>query len=202
MNVNHYECGSLFGASSSLLEGSGLVRCCGDSFVYNGDEAALESWWAEKFDTKFGRYMAWVWFSIGAENLVKAALVCNELLEAKHQNYSYPVYRGDTDKGSWVERVLGSRRNAGGGYGEMGDIWGNKLDDLSDRPGDAEAERKELKAAYKYLTQVVRNRDAHSYVANQRRKDLLAVEPIFVPAFNKLVQAMKDRGHFEATGYD
>ncbi|MYC34112.1 MAG: hypothetical protein F4X64_13175 [Chloroflexi bacterium] len=168
----------------------------------NGDEAALESWWAEKFDAKFGRYMAWVWFSVGAENLVKAALVCHGLLEAKHQNYSYPVYWGDTDKGSWVERVLGSRRNAGGGYGEMGDIWRCKLDDLSDKLGDAEAERKDLKAAYQYLTQVVRNRDAHSYVTNQRRKDLLAVDPIFVPAFNKLVQAMRDRGHFKATGHD
>jgi len=202
MNINHYGCGSLFGASRSLLEGSGLVRYCGDSFVCNGDEAALESRWREKFDAKFGRYMAWVWFSVGAENLAKAALVCNGLLEAKHQNYSYPVYWGDTDKGSWVERVLGSRRNAGGGYGEMGEIWKCKLGDLSDRLGDAEAERKELKAAYKYLTQVVRNRDAHSYVANQRRKDLLAVEPIFVPAFNKLVQAMRDRGHFKATGHD
>ena len=131
MNINHYECGNLFGASRSLLEGSGLVRYCGDSFVFNGDEAALESWWEEKFDPKFGRYMAWVWFSVGAENLAKAALVCNGLLEAKQQNYSYPVYWGDSDKGSWVEKVLGSRRNAGGGYGEMGDIWRYKLDDLS-----------------------------------------------------------------------
>ena len=73
---------------------------------------------------------------------------------------------------------------------------------MSDKLGDAEAERKELKAAYKYLTQVIRNRDAHSYVANQCRKDLLAVEPIFVPAFNKLVQARRDRGHFKTTGDD
>ena len=119
MNINHYECGSLSGPIRSLLEGSGLVPYCGHSFVCNGDGAALESWWREKFDAKFGRYMAWVWFSVGAENLAKAALVCHGLLEAKHQNYSYPVYWGDTDKGSWIEKVLGSRRNAGGGYGEM-----------------------------------------------------------------------------------
>ena len=183
------------------MEGSGLVRYCGDSFVCNGDEGALESWWGEKFDAKFGRYMAWVWFSVGAENLVKAALVCNGLLEAKEQNESYPVYWSDTNKGNWVEKVLGSRRNTGGGYGEMGDIWRYKLDELAEKRGDAEAERKELKAAYKYLTQAIRNRDAHSYVANrQRRKDLFAVEPIFVPAFNTLVQAMKDKGHFKTTG--
>ena len=182
------------------MEGRGLVRYCGNSFVCNGDEGALESWWAEKFDAKFGRYMAWVWFSVGAENLVKAALVCSGLLEAKEQNDSYPAYWRDTNKGNWVEEVLGSRRNAGGGYGELGDIWRYKLDELSGKRGDAEAERKELKAAYKYLTQAIRNRDAHSYVADQRRKDLFAVEPIFVPAFNTLVQAMKDKGHFKATG--
>ena len=116
------------------------------------------------------------------------------------QNDSYPAYWRDTNKGNWVEEVLGSRRNAGGGYGELGDIWRYKLDELSGKRGDAEAERKELKAAYKYLTQAIRNRDAHSYVADQRRKDLFAVEPIFVPAFNTLVQAMKDKGHFKATG--
>ena len=60
MNINHYECGNLFGANRSLLEGSGLVRYCGDSFVCNSDEEVLESWWGEKFDAKFGRYMAWV----------------------------------------------------------------------------------------------------------------------------------------------
>ena len=35
---------------------------------------------------------------------------------------------------------------------------------------------------------------------NERRKDFPAVEEIFVPAFNTLVQAMKDKGHFKATG--
>ena len=198
--MNHYECGKLFEASKRLLEGSGLVRYTDDSFLSNGDEDSLEARWRESFDPDFGRYMAWVWFSVGAENLVKAALVCNGLLEAKKQNDSYPVYWHDTDKESWVDEVLDTRRNAGGGYGELGDIWKCKLGKLSEKRRHTEAERKELKAAYKYLTQAIRNRDAHAYVANQRRRDFLAVKPIFVPAFNTLVQAMQDKGHFEATG--
>ncbi len=36
--------------------------------------------------------MAWVWFSVGAENLVEAALVYNELLEGEPQDGGYPVF--------------------------------------------------------------------------------------------------------------
>ena len=198
--MSHYECGKLFEASKSLLEGSGLVRYNNGTFLSNDDEEDLEARWRENIDPDFGRYMAWVWFSVGAENLVKAALVCNCLLKAKKQNDNYPVYWHNTDKESWVDEVLDARRNAGGGYGELGDIWRCKLGELSDKREHSEAERNELKAAYKYLTQVIRNRDAHSYVANQRRRDFWAVEPVFVPAFNKLVRTMKDKGHFEATG--
>ena len=83
--MNHYECGNLFRASKRLLEGSGLVRYSNDTLVCNSDERGLEKWWRENLDQEFGRYMAWVWFSVGAENLVKAALVCNGLLEQKRR---------------------------------------------------------------------------------------------------------------------
>ena len=82
----------------------------------------------------------------------------------------------------------------------MGDIWKFKLGELSKWRGIADTECRELKAAYKYLTQAIRNRDAHSYIENQRRRDFPAVEGIFVPAFNTLVQTMKDRGHFNTDG--
>ena len=81
--MDHYECGNLFGASRRLLEGSGLVRYDYGSFESNSDEEKLEKCWREGFDEEFGRYMAWVWFSVGAENLAKAALVCNRLLKGK-----------------------------------------------------------------------------------------------------------------------
>ena len=90
--MNHYECGNLFQASKRLLEGSGLVRYSNDTLVCNSDEEGLEKCWRENFDQDFGRYMAWVWFSVGAENLVKAALVCSGLLEQKQENSRYPFY--------------------------------------------------------------------------------------------------------------
>ena len=198
--MNHYECGNLFGAGRSLLESSGLVRYYGDSFVCNKDEGDFEEWWRVRFDPDFGRYMVWVWFSVGAENLVKAALVCNGLVEGEPQKLGYPVFSDETEKTSWIDQVLRSRESPQGGYGMLGDIWKVKLDKLSECRGIAETERKGLKAAYKYLTQAIRNRDAHSYIENQRRRDFPAVEGIFVPAFNTLVQAMKDNEHFRTTG--
>ena len=182
------------------MEGSGLVWYSNDTFECNSDEEGLEECWRENFDQDFGRYMAWVWFSVGAENLVKAALVCNELLKQKQDNNRYPFYRRDKDKESWVNEVLEYGRNPGGGYGSLGDIWKCKLDELSRKRGIAETEGRELKAAYKYLTQAIRNRDAHSYKQKTRWKDFPAVEEIFVPAFRTLVQTMKDKGHFKATG--
>ena len=198
--MNHYECRNLFGAATSLLVKSGLVGYCGDTFVGNSDEDKFEEYWSENFDTNFGRYMAWVWFSVGAENLVKAALVCNGLVAREHQNLEYPFFSLDTDKATWTGQVLQPQKPPKGGYGTLGDIWKFKLGELSKWRGIADTECRELKAAYKYLTQAIRNRDAHSYIENQRRRDFPAVEGIFVPAFNTLVQTMKDSGHFNTDG--
>ena len=194
--MKHYECKNLFGAGRSLLESSRLVRYTGDVFVPNDDEDGLEKYWQESFDPDFGRYMAWVWFSVGAENLVKAALVCNGLLAGEEQTLGYSIYSRDTSTASWIDEVLRSRTSPKGGYGMLGDIWRDKLDELAACRGIGAIENNTLKAAYKYLTQAIRNRDAHSYIENQRRKDFPAVEGLFVPAFNTLVQAMKGRGHF------
>ena len=84
----------------------------------------------------------------------------------------------------------------------MGRIWDAKLDKLSRRRGIPETEGRELKAAYKYLAQAIRNRDAHSYKRNRRRRDFPAVEGVFVPAFNMLIRTMRDRGHFTANGQE
>ena len=196
--MTHYECQNLFGAGKSLLQKSGLVRYYRHSFVAKNHEHDFEEYCKHKYDPKFGRYMAWVWFSVGAENLVKAALVCNGLIEGKPRTLGYPVFSRDTDKTSWIDEVLRCQQGPKGGYGTFGDIWRVKLDKLSNRRGLVETESKELKVAYKYLTQAIRNRDAHSYIEDQRRRDFPSVEGIFVPAFNILVEAMKDNEHFKA----
>ena len=136
--MDHDECGNLFGASKSLLEGSGLVQWTGESFVCNDDEDGLERCWKDSFAPEFGRYMAWVWFSVGAENLAKAALACHDEVEKETKCLGYPVYSEETDLASWVDAVLHPRIGAYGSgearkfeYGTLGCIWNVKLDRLS-----------------------------------------------------------------------
>ena len=61
---------------------SGLVCWDGPALAfhprYQGDnDCAFEKWWKQAIHPKFGRYMAWVLFVVGSENLIKAACVCN-----------------------------------------------------------------------------------------------------------------------------
>ena len=77
--MNHSHCKEPFDASKALLCKSGLARWDGETFVpvYTGNDASkFEKYCKEQFHPRFGRYMAWVLFSVGAENLVKAAYVC------------------------------------------------------------------------------------------------------------------------------
>ena len=58
-----------------------------------------------------------------------------------------------------------------------------------------DCERTKLTEGHRSL-QMARNRDVHGYVANERREEFPAVEPIYVPAFNILVEAMRRNLHF------
>ena len=77
--MSHAECRVLFEAGIALVERSGLASYCGAHFVACDDKARFDECWREEFHPEFGRYMVWVLFSVGAENLAKAACVCNGL---------------------------------------------------------------------------------------------------------------------------
>ena len=79
----HADCQILFEAGTALVEKSGLANYCGQNFVACEDEAAFEKYWENNFHQEFGRYMAWVLFLVGAENLAKAACVCNRVVKVK-----------------------------------------------------------------------------------------------------------------------
>ena len=79
--MGHEACQLLFEAGKALVERSGLALYCAPYFVACGSEARFDEYWKEKFHPTFGRYMAWVLFSVGAENLAKAACVCHNLFK-------------------------------------------------------------------------------------------------------------------------
>ena len=79
--MNHSDCQTLFEAGKSLVEKSGLACCCGTYIVACDDGESFNQHWRDTFHPKFGRYMAWVLFAVGAENLAKAACICSEVFK-------------------------------------------------------------------------------------------------------------------------
>lgn len=78
--MTHTDCQILFEAGKVLLTKSGLAHYSGRHFVACNDERRFEEYWKTELHPEFGRYMAWILFSVGAENLAKAACVCSGIL--------------------------------------------------------------------------------------------------------------------------
>ena len=77
-------CKPLFEAGKALLVKSGLVGWDDQAFEFapkypDQSDEAFEAYWKKEFHCEFGRYMAWVLFGVGWENLLKAACVCNDV---------------------------------------------------------------------------------------------------------------------------
>ena len=173
--------------------------------MYVGNEDyEFEEHWKREFHSKFGRYMAWVLFSVGAENLAKAACVCNKVVRGRTTSLKYPRYTELTPVDEWVDSVINENRPhededraTKHDYQPLEKYWKTHLPELRRRRKVCHEESRRLIAGYKYLAQAIRNRDAHTYIADQRRKDFPAVEPVFIPAFNILVGAMERNHHFD-----
>ncbi len=96
----------------ALVDKSGLAHYCGASFVPCKDEEAFEKYWRTTFHPEFGRYMAWVFLTVGAENLAKAACVCNEKVKANSKktldNYLKEHFKELCEKSAISETQLHS----------------------------------------------------------------------------------------------
>lgn len=83
--MSHSDCQVLFNAGKALVEKSGLAHYDKQHFVAVANKDRFDSYWKLKFHLEFGRYMAWVLFSVGAENLAKAACVCNGVVKVSQK---------------------------------------------------------------------------------------------------------------------
>ena len=197
-------------ASRSLLKHSGLVVWTGEAFVathQGNDDSCFEKYARCTFDPDYGRYICWVLFSVGAENLAKAACVCNGVVSKKVSSLGYPKYDDCTPPMDWVKKVLNESMSASDlpaqkyDYGALGEYWKSNNDHtahlkcLCKKHKVAPHDRDLLIASYKYLTQAIRNRDAHTYVPEQRQNNYPLVQPILVPSFNVLVRTIQKNGH-------
>ena len=166
----HSDCKPLFEASKVLLEKSGLVCWDDQTFTFapkyqSNDDCEFENWWKVAFPLEFGRYIAWVLFSVGSENLVKAACLCNGV-GPKPPKKLHTL-------GKYVDKHIPK-------LCECRNICGKRKSDLIE--------------GYNLLKDI-RNRDVHDYKANKRRLNFPSVESLFVPAFNILAETMKTKHH-------
>ena len=208
--MDHSKCEPLFEAGKVLLGESGLVRWNSETSVFEArypgnNDCNFEQFWKSKFHQEFGRYIAWVLFSVGAENLAKAACVCNDVVKYRGNTMKYPRYMSHIPVPEWVDMVLNDQcsdasliRATTHNYQKLDRYWQHNLPELCKKQKICADETRHLRASYKYLSQAIRNRDAHTYVAGERRRDFPAVEPIFVPAFNILVETMRKKYHFNS----
>ena len=79
--MDHADCQVLFEAGKALIEESGLAQYYDSHFVACQSKEGFDEYWKEELHPKFGRYIAWILFSVGAENLAKAACVCNGVVK-------------------------------------------------------------------------------------------------------------------------
>ena len=165
--MDHDQCQLLFDAGRALIEKSGLASYDSTRFVACTNQEAFNDYWKKYFGPEFGRYMAWVLFSVGAENLAKAACVCWGVLK-EHPKGGPSLEHYTRKKGHFAKLLC-----------KAGLI------------GDAE---RTLKNGYKSLTDI-RNRDAHAYRKNVRDDNFGLVQASFVQAFDVLAQAMRERHH-------
>ena len=172
--MDHRECGKLFLAARTLMEKSCLVLYQENGFHACSDQSAFEQYVNEELDPQFGRYIAWLLFSVGAENLAKAACLCTGTVAVSPTGHYGTM-------GSYLRR-------------EKGRLEGHLIR-LTRKTNLTNEDKQKLTNGYLELIKI-RNRDVHSYVYGVRRLHFGFAEAHFAPAFNVLLGTMQRNGHF------
>jgi len=192
----------MLAAGVALIRKSGLLGWDGSAFT-QVEKALFDKTW-EKVDCVFGRAALWNMFSIGAENLIKAVLLCNNVEDVrkskKKQVLDYPASTSPFELAKWADEVASGNDEAGEilvpQYGELGKIIGKSKKDSKAPLQDFFKSRSEtitsddanlVFAAFDLLRDTIRNREAHAYVPNVRDAHFHLASELFRPAFNKLL---------------
>lgn len=186
------------GAGITLIVKSGLMEFDRGTCLFGILPENEFEFRASELDPNFGRLMYWIWFSTGAEYLLKGFLILQDpsfLRSAmKFETPPKPGQAGTAQSASWAQSVIDNSapKASQNDFGTMGKAVGlaRKLATPLDR-GVVPAQTAALKAeaAYIFLANAIRNRDSHAYVPDVR-KDHHHMNEIFAPAFNVLIAAV------------
>ena len=151
---------------------------------------------------RFGRLICWLQFSVGAEYLAKGFCLIHgiEIVKSKKKVLITPA-QGTID--SWITAAL--QKKAPTEEVEMMGAFSTLLNPDAPRSGllmkacasakMASADSDRVLAAYMFLIQTIRNRDAHFYAKAVREEQFYLVPELFVPCFNALCGTQKMREH-------
>lgn len=141
---------------------------------------------ASQVHPKFGRVMKWIWFSAGAEYLLKGALISTGdfVPSTGKPKLDFPGQKNAID--AWIDRAFTTaERSEKKDYKTMSDMQ-EGLKKICKRNSGEERTGKQLRAAFLILGEALRNRDAHAYVPDVRIGHFHLLH-LFAPACNTLL---------------
>ncbi|MCY4365311.1 MAG: hypothetical protein OXE17_03680 [Chloroflexi bacterium] len=168
--MKHKERDFLFTAGKSLLLESKLVYWNGikfEPFFRGSCDCDYEAWLKSAFQHEYGRYISWVLFSVGMENLAKAACVCGNTVH----------------------------KDSSGKYGTLGKLKNNGIKAYKMNESDP-ALVASFGSRWEELTSI-RYDEAHAYYHETRRRHYEKLEPVLIPFSNDLVSILRSGDHFE-----
>lgn len=146
---------------------------------------------ASEVHSEFGRVISWIVFSVGTEYFLKGVCLVRGLLSGKRVDVLRPPKR-DEHVTSWVHLVCNDSREVKEKTVKFPTFGNLPIKELvKDLPDRDLADL--VLAAFKLLSQSIRNRDAHRYARNVRAAHFRAVPDLFVPALNVLVRLLDPR---------
>jgi hypothetical protein len=173
-------------AGIALIRGSSLLMFDAPSLQFCPANINSFETEASSVHSRFGRVMKWIWFSTGAEYLLKGALISTGDFVPLRGTEKLEIPRED-EMDAWIDKVFTSAaKSSKTDYKTLSDMQLG-LKHLCGRHQSESAQGKSLRAAFLLLGESVRNRDAHAYVPDVRIGHFHLLR-LFAPAFNTLLR--------------
>jgi len=182
-----------FRAGICLIEKSRLLKFDKGDFKF---EPVLQDQFereARTLDPDFGRVMLWLWFSTGAEYLLKGYMILQDPEFLKQADKPLPLLPMSSRPADWANKIIRQQedkaiQNIFGTLQVVDGLKGRLDKQVGDGIPQSPQRAIEIEAIYSILRSAIRNRDSHAYVMDVRLAHFHMTND-FAPAFNDLLRA-------------
>lgn len=182
-----------FRAGICLIENSGLLEFDSSDYKFSPVPQYDFEYKARELDADFGRVMLWLWFSTGAEYLLKGFMILQNPQFPKQEDKPVPLLPMEDRPSNWADNIIGQKPDKAfqNNFGTLQAADGLKDRLVAQVPNGValtNARAREIEAIYSNLRSAIRNRDSHAYVKDVRQAHFHMTRD-FAPAFNDLFVA-------------